>query len=173
MSYDRERYLANREAVLARQKVYNAAHAAERYAYKQNWNAANPDKVKGYGDKSQRLHRAEKIVDTQRYRAMKVAATLGDIPKDIMARLIDFYGEACMADGCNNTTKLTLDHVIPLSKGGSHSIRNFQVLCGACNSGKRNTNSNDYRNMQTGILVGVMYGQNMILSTPKGGVWVE
>ncbi len=45
-------------------------------------------------------------------------------------------GWRCLACGVE-TTNLTPDHVIPLSKGGSNDIRNIQPLCLSCNSSKQ------------------------------------
>lgn len=38
---------------------------------------------------------------------------------------------------CKQQTTLTLDHVIPLSKGGQHTKTNVVPACGPCNSKKR------------------------------------
>jgi HNH endonuclease len=37
---------------------------------------------------------------------------------------------------CGSTHNLHFDHVIPLSRGGSNSVANIQLLCGVCNRAK-------------------------------------
>ena len=38
--------------------------------------------------------------------------------------------------GCGSRERLTIDHIIPLSRGGTHGIGNLEVLCHSCNSSK-------------------------------------
>lgn len=45
------------------------------------------------------------------------------------------YNNICLCCG-RDDVKLTLDHIIPLSKGGSNVIENAQPLCLSCNSSK-------------------------------------
>jgi 5-methylcytosine-specific restriction endonuclease McrA len=42
----------------------------------------------------------------------------------------------CANPGCHRRTNLTIDHIVPLSKGGSDHISNLQLLCRACNTAK-------------------------------------
>ena len=52
------------------------------------------------------------------------------------------YEHRCLACGIDGA--LTIDHVIPVSKGGPNTADNVQPLCGPCNSSK-GTNTIDYR----------------------------
>ena len=57
--------------------------------------------------------------------------------------LVAEYGRQCLC--ClKSSIKLTADHVIPLSRGGSDGIENIQPLCGRCNPSK-GTRIIDYR----------------------------
>jgi 5-methylcytosine-specific restriction endonuclease McrA len=37
---------------------------------------------------------------------------------------------------CGTTNKLTIDHIVPVSRGGSNDEENLQILCEDCNSRK-------------------------------------
>lgn len=58
-------------------------------------------------------------------------------------QLCDIYGNICLC--CGSFEKLlTVDHIIPLSKGGTDYIDNIQPLCMNCNA-KKHTKIIDYR----------------------------
>lgn len=58
--------------------------------------------------------------------------------RDLCAR----YGDRCLS--CGHTGKLTPDHVVPLSRGGSNTIDNIQPLCLRCNL-RKHARTIDYR----------------------------
>jgi hypothetical protein len=73
-----------------------------------------------------------------RRRALKRAAAGKFTKKDIQALLIV---QACLCAGPHCRTDIsdgyTIDHVMPLSRGGSNWPDNLQLLCASCNSSKR------------------------------------
>jgi len=56
--------------------------------------------------------------------------------------LVEFYGGKCLR--CGSRESITVDHVIPLSLGGSNCIDNLQPLCEGCNLDK-GQDTTDYR----------------------------
>ena len=48
---------------------------------------------------------------------------------------------------CRSKEKLEIDHIVPLSRGGTNDISNLQIMCSSCNKKKRNKESIDYRVM--------------------------
>ena len=70
-----------------------------------------------------------------------VRTDLGEVPKyNIDANKRYLFGQQeGLCNGCLSPfpyRNLTIDHVVPRSKGGSDHIANLQLLCGACNSTK-------------------------------------
>jgi len=59
-----------------------------------------------------------------------------EITSDDWQKIKDAYDNRCIK--CGKSNNLTIDHIIPVSKGGKNSIKNIQPLCQSCNSKKYN-----------------------------------
>lgn len=56
------------------------------------------------------------------------------IPKKTRQRIFDRDGNKCLR--CGRTDRLTIDHIKPESRGGTHDDANLRTLCKPCNSKK-------------------------------------
>lgn len=63
--------------------------------------------------------------------AMKFNA-IGSYTDQELMLFWNFYGNTCLC--CGSIDDMTIDHVVPLSKGGTNYIWNLQPLCRSCNS---------------------------------------
>lgn len=67
---------------------------------------------------------------------------------------------------CGNTKNLSLDHLIPLSKGGAHSLNNVVIACVSCNCSKNDTNIIRWLRSQhlpvPSIIIELLKSQNLI-----------
>lgn len=87
------------------------------------WRLANPEAARR---KAQR--------DTSRRTARKRNADVRDVSERDLQRLLDRQRGCCFY--CDQPEPTTLDHLIPLVRGGRHSIGNLVWACRTCNTSK-------------------------------------
>jgi HNH endonuclease len=60
------------------------------------------------------------------------------IPRDVMLKVVRRDGQMCQLCAKNVLdNELHLDHVIPVSRGGTSTVENLRVLCAECNLKKK------------------------------------
>jgi hypothetical protein len=137
---DRSQYFAEyREAHREKYRAY----AEERYAsypeYKAAWYVANREKQRGYAATYRDANPEKVRAMGAKYRAVKCSATIGD-PQAITAiyrRARENKRVHCYL--CGELIPMGqrhVDHIMPLSKGGSHTASNLAIACAHCNMSK-------------------------------------
>lgn len=102
------------------------------------WKAANPDKVAKHED-SYRKRRLERCA----------SQSDGTLTTSFMRGLFASAKVCCYCGyEFQKTKEKSLDHIIPLSKGGLHSASNVAVCCVLCNSRKSDKMPEDYASQQ-------------------------
>jgi 5-methylcytosine-specific restriction endonuclease McrA len=98
------------------------------------WLAANPHK--------RREHEA-----ARRAKSGKDRYTAADVDE-----LLKIQRSRCAYCKCSIKAKFHVDHIMPLSKGGTNGRRNIQLLCQPCNQAKHARHPIDFAN-SLGMLV--------------------
>lgn len=111
-----------REDDRVRQRQRRAANPEKHRLEVKKWTAANPDKSRVIGRVKASARRALQRGNGGKFTTQDIER-LRKIQKD------------CCAE-CKKRKRLTVDHIIPLSRGGTNDPRNLQLLCGSCNSQK-------------------------------------
>lgn len=102
------------------------------YETKKQWRDANPDKTKEYRKRYDDANKEKLFI-----RAHKRRTTPGDWNPQAIRELKESYG-FCVY--CGKKKKLTIDHVVPIDRGGTNDMDNLVPACKSCNS-RKNTKS--------------------------------
>jgi 5-methylcytosine-specific restriction endonuclease McrA len=126
----------NREAG-RRQYAENIEH---RRAVKNAWREANVEKIKSI-QRKYALNNPEKTAEKQQIRKVKMRSN--GVYKVSKKELIKLYSSPCIA--CGTTERVTIDHIIPIARGGIHGIGNLQSMCLKCNASKNNRTMSEWK----------------------------
>lgn len=124
--------IANKAHVRAVNRAWLDANRARQYEVNRRWNAANRDRHRDLVRDWERRNPIARAGYRLQRRGWKQG---GVISTADWSRLVERYGSRCAY--CSQLRPLTVDHVIPLSRGGRHTIGNVLPACRPCNSAKQ------------------------------------
>ncbi len=157
--YFKNRYKADQKRLYAQNHAYRLAHYEQWREYDKNYRQQRKDHYKAMKSAYYNKNKDNMLLKSTLYRRLNphVASAIhsrrrarlvnskGNFTSKEWKSLKAFYGNICLC--CKKKepdVKLTADHVIPLSRGGTNDISNIQPLCGSCNS-RKYTDTTDYR----------------------------
>lgn len=120
---------------------YNLKNKKRQDNYNSNYYTINKDKIKEASDvyKKTPQGKAAAKANKQNRRAQKSNNGGKHTAQDIL-NLFELQSGVCVYCECklhkNKSNSFHVDHIVPLSKGGSNGIENLQLLCPTCNLSK-------------------------------------
>lgn len=133
------RYYAKKKAeITARNVAWRLANPDKVRAQQRAWRNNNPDKAREKARQWYARHREAQSERHADYMSQRRATRHGGrvftvIPRD-RRRLLARYRNECVY--CGSRGKIVFDHVIPLTRGGSHGVGNLAPSCIPCNRAK-------------------------------------
>ena len=123
---------ANKDRHAAKNAAWNEANKDRRATTGAAWYEANKDRKAATGAAWHAANLDKVAASTHRYRARKASNGVNLVTAAETAAII---AQPCMA--CDAPAPSTVEHLIPISRGGAHTIGNLAPLCQPCNSSKR------------------------------------
>ena len=132
--YQKAWYEKNLDHIKEYTKSYGEANGDLLKQKSAEWRKSNPEKLKDQGKR----YRQENVIKLLDKNAKRRAVLKGATVEKVDRREVYLRDKGiCGICGCPvSLEEVTLDHIIPLSKGGEHSYRNIQLAHLSCNSAK-------------------------------------
>lgn len=139
--YDRERWKNPEQRQRKTEQDRERMRTPEKRARKNEQNRVRY-RIRFQSDPEYRAYCRWNGIQRAHIRRQQIRANGGKLTRQQWRELCQQHNYCCAA--CGQKAKLTIDHIIPLSRGGKHSIENIQPLCLPCNQSK-SANTVDYR----------------------------
>jgi 5-methylcytosine-specific restriction endonuclease McrA len=146
ISYERSLLtsLEKKEIERLRKRKWRLANSERVKETNRKWIAANPEKVKVNAHKYYVANPEKKRNKDNIRRARKLANGVYQISAKELKKL---YNSPCLYCGSNNL--IQADHVIPISRGGTHGIGNLVPACQKCNFSKGRKFLTEWKRIKT------------------------
>lgn len=119
------------KAQAAKWKMLNQDRARALVA---RWHAAHPDRVKELSRAFSARHPEASALNKQRRRARLIDACSPGVSRIDWAQICEQYQNRCAY--CFAATKPTIDHFVPIARGGKDEPSNVLPACARCNQSK-------------------------------------
>ena len=138
-AYRAKYYKQHRDHILALRLQRHLKNPDKRKTLQAKWKEKNPDKYKKNGAKFRATHREELAVRQSHRRTVKRNGEVGDLRT--IANWIKSWRakKSVTCYWCNNRfpgKNCQPDHIMPIARGGSHTLSNLVVSCKRCNNRK-------------------------------------
>ena len=144
LEWHRNYYQANKMAFAEYHKKRYPSIAEKKRAVSKKWREQNPERYRQQM-RDWLANNLEKHNELSRQRRARLReATIAQISNRDIRRLMS---SVCVY--CGSCENITVDHVIPLARGGSHAIGNLTSACKTCNSRKRDSFIMEWRKRES------------------------
>jgi 5-methylcytosine-specific restriction endonuclease McrA len=146
--HDRDQYYKHHDHQMARHKKYRTENPDKRRLAMLDWRVRNPDKVKDYSAQYYKEH-PETVKANRDKRRARILNAQGEYTADDIKRLYEDQEGHCAYCGIGIFPDLYkdmhIDHVMPLSRGGSNAPDNLVLTCQPCNQSKSDKTVAEWR----------------------------
>ena len=135
LARQKEWYLRNKERILAKASEYRKINSFYISQWHAKWRSSNKAKIASLNRRYYIANKDKCYRHSAIRRARKQNAEGGHTKADIL-RILAAQKCKCIVCRTNIEKCYTVDHIVPLSRGGSDNPENLQMVCKSCNSKK-------------------------------------